>query len=70
MEISTAETTERLAGAVGGTDTGHAVICASRRLPPQLLGTLAEIRLSLPEQLSFVTFGTRTRPVPTDRPLR
>jgi DNA-binding LacI/PurR family transcriptional regulator len=31
--------------------------CASHRLAPQLLGTLAEMRLSLPGELSFVTFG-------------
>jgi LacI family transcriptional regulator len=57
MELSTAETAERLTRFVGGTGTGHAVICASHRLAPQLLGTLAEMRLSLPEQLSFITFG-------------
>jgi LacI family transcriptional regulator len=57
MELSTAETAERLAGLVGGRGTGHAVICASHRLAPQLLGTLAEMRLSLPGQLSFITFG-------------
>jgi DNA-binding LacI/PurR family transcriptional regulator len=35
----------------------NGVICASHRLGPQLLGTLAEMRLSLPGQLSFITFG-------------
>jgi DNA-binding LacI/PurR family transcriptional regulator len=57
MELSTSETTERLGQFVGAGGPAHAIICASHRLAPQLLGTLSEMRLALPQQLSFITFG-------------
>jgi DNA-binding LacI/PurR family transcriptional regulator len=65
MELSTTETAKRVGQFVGGTGTGpghghghgHAIICASHRLAPQLLGTLSDLRLALPQQLSFITFG-------------
>jgi DNA-binding LacI/PurR family transcriptional regulator len=57
MELSTAETAERLRRYVGRAGPSHAIICASHRLAPQLLGTLSEMGLALPQHVSFITFG-------------
>ncbi len=57
MEFSTNETAEALGRWVGKDRPGHAVICASHRLAPQLLGTMSDMRLALPEDVSFITFG-------------
>ena len=57
MELSTAETIRRLGRFIGKTKSGHAIICASHRLAPQLLGASADMRLTLPDELSFVSFG-------------
>jgi DNA-binding LacI/PurR family transcriptional regulator len=57
MALSTAETAEQLARFVGRDGPSHAIICASHRLAPQLLGTLAEMQLALPRHVSFITFG-------------
>jgi LacI family transcriptional regulator len=57
MELSTADTAVRLDRWVGVHGPGHAIICSSHRLAPQLLGTFSEMRLALPQQLSFITFG-------------
>jgi LacI family transcriptional regulator len=57
MELSTQEAAEGLGQWVGENGPVHAIICASHRLAPQLLGTLADMHLALPQQVSFITFG-------------
>ncbi len=56
-ELSAARTAGQLEPWLRGEGSVHALICASHRLTPQILGTLSLMQLAIPDDLSFVTFG-------------
>ena len=55
--FSADQTALRLKPWVGGEKSVDALICASHRLAFQLLGALSLMRVAIPDDLSFVTFG-------------
>lgn len=56
-QLSAAQTASRLEPWLRGEGSADALICASHRLAPQLLGSLARLQMVIPNDLSFVTFG-------------
>jgi LacI family transcriptional regulator len=55
--LTTEQTATQLEPWLRGSRSVHALVCASHRLAPQLLGTLSLMHVAIPEDLSFVTFG-------------
>jgi LacI family transcriptional regulator len=55
--LSADQTARRLEPWLRGGGSVEALICASHRLAPQLLGSLARLQVVIPNDLSFVTFG-------------
>lgn len=55
--LSADQTATQLEPWLGGEGAVGALICASHRLAPQLLGTLSLMQVAIPDELSFVTFG-------------
>jgi LacI family transcriptional regulator len=51
------QTARQLEPWIRGGGPVDALICASHRLAPQLLGTLSLMQVAFPDDLSFVTFG-------------
>jgi DNA-binding LacI/PurR family transcriptional regulator len=56
-ELSADRTALQLQPKLKGRDAATALVCASHRLAPQLLGTLSLMKINIPTDLSFVTFG-------------
>lgn len=55
--LSAHQTAMQLESWIRGDGSVTALICASHRLAPQLLGTLSLMRVAVPGDMSFVTFG-------------
>jgi LacI family transcriptional regulator len=55
--LSAGQTASQLEPWLGKDGSDHALLCASHRLAPQLLGTLSLMQMAIPQDLSFVTFG-------------
>jgi LacI family transcriptional regulator len=56
-ELTTEALAARVRDAVGGPDGPRALICASHRLAPPILGALGAMGWTIPRHISFITFG-------------